>query len=117
MSTMQISVFPLNMERSLGIGDFVMSLILLSKEMGLNCKVTTTGTIIEGNKEALLEILDELDSTSLFSKRAEKVSIVIRLDESFDKSLTQTELEFINGEITKVDATILSVRRLSDFVS
>lgn len=106
MSTMKISVFPFNAERTLGIGDFVMSFILLSKERGVKCKPTSSGAIIEGDKQTLLEILDELDNASLFSKRAEKVAITIKFDEGFDKSLSYTEIEFLNGEITKVDATV-----------
>jgi Uncharacterized conserved protein len=103
---MQISIYPLYLERSLGIGDFVMSFMLMSKGKGLKCRPMPAGAIIEGDKETLLEILEELGGTSLFSARAEKVSIIIRLDESFDKSLTQAEIEFLNGEISKVDATI-----------
>ncbi|HWP92551.1 MAG TPA: thiamine-binding protein [Thermodesulfobacteriota bacterium] len=97
MSTMQIAVFPWDMERSLGLGDFIMSFILLSKERGVKCSPTSTGAIIEGDREILLEILDELNNTS-FSKVARKVAITVNFDENAEKSLLQTKDRFLDED-------------------
>ena len=97
MSTMQIAVFPWDMERSLGLGDFIMSFLLLSKERGVKCSPTSTGAIIEGDREILLEILDELNNTS-FSKVARKVAITVNFDENAEKSLLQTKDRFLDEE-------------------
>ena len=97
MSTMQIAVFPWDMERSLGLGDFIMSFLLLSKERGVKCSPTLTGAIIEGDREILLEILDELNNTS-FSKVARKVAITVNFDENAEKSLLQTKDRFLDEE-------------------
>ncbi len=97
MSTMQIAVFPWDMERSLGLGDFIMAFLLISKERGIRCSPTPTGAIIEGDREILLEILDELNNTS-FSKVARKVAITAKFDESAKKSLLQTKDPFLDEE-------------------
>jgi uncharacterized protein YqgV (UPF0045/DUF77 family) len=94
---MQIAVFPWDMERSLGLGDFIMSFLLLSKERGVRCSPTSTGAIIEGDREILLEILDELNNTS-FSKVARKVAITVNFDENAEKSLLQTKERFLDEE-------------------
>jgi uncharacterized protein YqgV (UPF0045/DUF77 family) len=97
MSTMQIAVFPWDMERSLGLGDFIMSFLLLSKERGVKCSPTSTGAIIEGDREILLEILDELNNTS-FSKVARKVAITVNFDENAEKSIHLTKDQFLDEE-------------------
>ena len=97
MSTMQIAVFPWDMERSLGLGDFIMSFLLLSKERGVKCSPTSTGAIIEGDREILLEILDEINNTS-FSKVARKVAITVNFDENAEKSIHLTKDQFLDEE-------------------
>jgi len=94
---MQIAVFPWDMERSLGLGDFIMSFLLLSKERGVKCSPTSTGAIIEGDREILLEILDELNNTS-FSKVARKVAITVNFDENAEKSIHLTKDQFLDEE-------------------
>lgn len=95
MSTMQIAVFPLDTERTLGIGDFMMSFMLLSMERNVKCKLTSTGAIIKADKEILLDILEELDSAS-FRKVAKKVAITINFDEGRTK--TQKQIGLSEGE-------------------
>lgn len=49
MSVMNVAVFHLDVEMSLGIGGFVLSLVILSKEKRVSCKPTASGAIIGGN--------------------------------------------------------------------
>ncbi|MBI2486467.1 MAG: hypothetical protein HYW01_05830 [Deltaproteobacteria bacterium] len=82
------------------MGDLMASFILLSKEKGVKCKLTfPTEAIIEGDKKTLLEILDELDSTS-FSTADNKLAISVEFDGSDDKPFTQ-EGEFLTPEIVE----------------
>ena len=114
---MKVAVFPLDVERSLGIGGFVMSLILLSKEKRVSCKPTPSGAIIEGNKETLLEILDEIDNSS-FSTLAKRAVISVEFDGSCDNTLTKTQIDFLKGEPEKgsLEKTGTDKKALHDMV-
>ncbi len=58
-------------------GDFMTYFILLSKQKGVKCQFTSpTAGIIEGDKETLLEVLNEIDNTS-FSTVVKKVAITV----------------------------------------
>jgi uncharacterized protein YqgV (UPF0045/DUF77 family) len=78
MSTMKIVFFPLD----IGIRDmdeFMKSFVLLSKEKGVQCQLTSpNGAMIKGDKEALLEILDKADYDS-FGRVANKISVTIEV--------------------------------------
>ena len=100
MSTMKIAVFTMDAERSLGIGDFMMSFLLVSKEKGVECRPTSTGAIIEGDNETLLEILDHINNTS-FSTIGNRVAISMDFDESADKSLIHSEIKLPSEVIVK----------------
>ncbi len=76
MPVIDIAIFPLDTERRPIMGDFVTYFMLLSKQKGIKCHLTSpTRAVIEGNKETLLEILDEFDNNS-FSTVAKKVAFI-----------------------------------------
>jgi uncharacterized protein YqgV (UPF0045/DUF77 family) len=97
MSTMHIAVFPWDMERSLGLGDFIMSFLLISKEKGAKCSPTSTGAIVEADKETLLRILDELNNIS-FGRIARKVAITVKFDDNGNKRVLRAEDRVLNWE-------------------
>lgn len=114
MSLMKIAVFPMDAERTLGIGDFVMTFLLLSKQKGAECKPTSSGAVIEGDNETLLEILDQINSTS-FGAIANRVAISMEFNESTDKPLTQSEIRLPNEVIVKgANAKVLRQKTESD---
>lgn len=99
MPKMKIA-FPTPNRRNPDMGDLIASFILLSKEKGVKCKLTLpTEAIIEGDKETLLEILDELESTST-STADNKFAISVEFDGSDDKSFTK-EGEILTPEIVE----------------
>ncbi|HEX3034630.1 MAG TPA: hypothetical protein VHT73_05770, partial [Thermodesulfobacteriota bacterium] len=55
--------------------------------------------IVEGNKEVLLEILHELDHISFNTGADKKISISLKIDEDWDKLLTQAEINSLNRDI------------------
>jgi len=87
MAILKIKLSQLDMKEANGMGEFVTSLILLSNERGIKCRLTSSGLITEGDKETLLEILDELDNTSL-RKVVSRVSITMKFEESPHRFLT-----------------------------
>ncbi|MGH7793079.1 MAG: thiamine-binding protein [Thermodesulfobacteriota bacterium] len=95
MSLMKIAVFPMDAERTLGIGDFLMTFLLLSREKGVECRPTSSGAVIEGDNETLLEILDRINSTS-FGALGNRVAISMEFNESRDGSPTQSEIRLPN---------------------
>jgi uncharacterized protein YqgV (UPF0045/DUF77 family) len=100
MSVMNVAVFPLDVEMSLGIGGFVLSLVLLSEEKRVSCKPTPSRAIFEKNKGTLLEILDEIDNSS-FSTLTERALISVEFDGSREKALTRTQIDFLGAEPEK----------------
>ena len=100
MPKMKIVFPPLNNGRNPDMGLLIASFILLSKEKGVKCKLTLpTEAIIEGDKETLLEILDELESTST-STADNKFAISVEFDGSDDKHFTQ-EGELLTPELVE----------------
>ncbi len=90
MAILKINLSQLDMldiKEANSMGEFVTSLLLLSNERGIKCRLTSSGLITEGDKETLIEILDELDNTSL-RKVVSRVSITMKFDESPHRFLT-----------------------------
>lgn len=76
MPVMEIAIFPWGTKGRPVMGDFVTYFILLSKQKGVKCQLTSpTRAIIEGDKETLLEILDGFDNNS-FSTVAKRVAFI-----------------------------------------
>ncbi len=97
MSTMRIAVFPMDSERTLGIGDFIMSFIILSREKGAECRPTSSGAVIDGDNKTLLEILDLINATS-FGALANRVAISMEFDERSGEAPAQSEFK-LPGEL------------------
>ena len=92
MPVMEIAVFPLEKESRPSIDDFVNSCIRIAGEKGAKCKLTPTGAKIEGDKNALLEILYELDSASFNFDVRKKVVVTLRVNENNGNILTRAEI-------------------------
>jgi uncharacterized protein YqgV (UPF0045/DUF77 family) len=96
MPVMEISFS--NLEEGVrGGNDFVTSCILLAKQRGVKCELKPTRIIVEGDKEVLLEILQELDHISFNTGADKKISISLKIDEGQDKPLAQAEISSLNG--------------------
>ena len=90
MSKMKITFPPPDIGKP-DFGDFITSFILLSKQKGVKCElIFPTEAIIEGNRETLLEILDELDNKH-FGNIDKNVGISVEFDESDYKTFTRME--------------------------
>jgi len=100
MSTMRIAVFPMDSERTLGIGDFIMSFMILSKEKGVECRPTSSGAIIDGDNETLLEILDQINATS-FGALANRVAISMEFDEDINEASSQSQFRLPGQLVVK----------------
>lgn len=97
MPKMKIA-FPAPNRKDPDTGDLMPSFILLSKENGVKCQLAFPAEdIIEGDKETLLEILDELDNTSI-STADNKFAMSVEFDGSYDKPFIQ-EGELLTPEI------------------
>lgn len=85
MPRLEISILPID-----GIADFstsslVSSLIILSKEKGSLCRITSTGTIIDCDRDTMLQILKELDGFR-FDILAKKFTISVDFrDRHYDR--------------------------------
>ncbi|HSE83361.1 MAG TPA: hypothetical protein VLB01_02290 [Thermodesulfobacteriota bacterium] len=76
MPMMKIVVSHLDREIP-GMDDFITSFVLLSKEKGVKCQLTSpNGAMVEADKGTLLEILDKVDS-DLLSAVANKMKITV----------------------------------------
>ena len=76
MPMMKIVVFHLDVEIP-DMGDFMTCFVLLSKEKGVKCQLTSpNGAMVEGDKRTLLEILDKVDS-DLLNAVANKMKITV----------------------------------------
>lgn len=98
MPVMEISFSDLE-KGARGSNDFVASCILLAKQWGVKCELKPTKVIVEGDKEVLLEILQELDHISFNAGADKKISISLKIDEGRDKLLTQAEINPLNRDI------------------
>jgi uncharacterized protein YqgV (UPF0045/DUF77 family) len=90
MAILKINLSQLDMldiKEANSMGEFVTSLLLLSNERGIKCRLTSSELITEGDKETLLEILHEFDNTSL-KKVVNRISLTMKFDESPLGSLT-----------------------------
>ena len=81
MSKMRVTISPSDKESRAAKG-LISTLILLSKERGVNCQLASpTEATIEGDEGTLLEILDQIDSSRSIR---EKMGVAIATE--FEKS-------------------------------
>ena len=113
MPRLEIRILPID-----GIADFstsslISSLIILSKEKGSICKITSTGAIIDSDRETILRILKELDG-SRFDTLAKKFMISVDFrdrqfdrnssDGKIDEDIFATDEDIMSREITSISA-------------
>jgi uncharacterized protein YqgV (UPF0045/DUF77 family) len=81
---LEISILPIDGIHDFAKSSLVSSLIILSKEKGSICKITSTGAIVDCDRDSLLRILKELDG-SRFDALAKKFTISVDFgDRNFD---------------------------------
>ncbi|MFI5323566.1 MAG: hypothetical protein ACHQ6U_08570 [Thermodesulfobacteriota bacterium] len=76
MSALKITIYPVDFETPFCLGDCVMSIALLSKEMGLGCELNSSGAVIEGDSLSLREFIRQLGNDAL-GKLADKVVMIV----------------------------------------
>ncbi|HEX3033733.1 MAG TPA: hypothetical protein VHT73_01200 [Thermodesulfobacteriota bacterium] len=79
--------------------EFMTSFVLLSKEKGVKCQLTSpNGAMIKGDKDALLEILDKADFAS-FGIAANKISVTMEFEEKIKvKNIFPAEIDVPDRE-------------------
>jgi len=61
MPTLEVKITPFDLDIKVEMAIFIPAIIMLAKERGVKCRVTSTGAIVQGNKDTLLEILTNID--------------------------------------------------------
>jgi uncharacterized protein (TIGR00106 family) len=89
MAIMEISVVPVG-TRSPSVSQFVAECVKIVAQQGLEYEVTSMGTEVEGEVEALLSVAAQMHRVP-FSKGAQRVVTTIKIDERRDKDLKITE--------------------------
>jgi len=82
MSRIEITIFPKDGDGISGIGAFGDYCLNVSRVRGTECRLKENGAIIEGDTATLLEILHELDNSSLMFGTKKRVVVTLRIDES-----------------------------------
>ena len=86
MAVVEISCTPLG-EGSGGVSKYVAGCLRLVKESGLGYQLTPMGTIIEGDIDAIFELLRKMHE-SPFDAGVQRVSTLIKIDDRRDREHT-----------------------------
>jgi uncharacterized protein (TIGR00106 family) len=89
MAIMEISVVPVG-TRSPSVSQFVAECVKKVAQQGLQYEVTSMGTEVEGEVEALLSVAAQMHRAP-FSKGAQRVVTTTKIDDRRDKELKVTE--------------------------
>ena len=89
MAIMEISVVPVGTE-SPSVSPFIAECVKIVAQQRLQYEVTSMGTEVEGEIEALLSVAAQMHRAP-FSKGAQRVVTTIKIDERRDKELKMTE--------------------------
>jgi hypothetical protein len=101
MPKMKIAFLPTNNGRNPDMDSLIASFLILSTENGVKCRLTFPAeAIIEGDKETLLEILDEFDNTSISTAENKYRISSIEFDRNNDRSFIH-EGEFLTPELAE----------------
>ena len=93
MARLEISILPINGIVGFSTSSLVSSLFILSKEKGGVCKITSTGEIVECDRDTLLRILKQLDGSQL-DTLAKKFTVNVDFtDGSFDRISRDGKIE------------------------
>lgn len=89
MAIMEISVVPVGTQ-SPSVSPFIAECVKIVAQQGLQYEVTSMGTEVEGEVEALLSVAAQMHRAP-FSKGAQRVVTMIKIDERRDRELKMTE--------------------------
>jgi uncharacterized protein (TIGR00106 family) len=89
MAIMEISVVPVGTDNP-SVSSFVAECIKIVEQHGLQYEVSSMGTEVEGELDALLNVAAQMHRAP-FAKGAQRVVTTIKIDERRDKTLTITE--------------------------
>jgi uncharacterized protein YqgV (UPF0045/DUF77 family) len=76
MNALKITLYPVDFETPFSLGDCVMSIALLSKEMGLALEHKSSGAVIEGDSLSLRKFIRQLKNDAL-GKIADRVVMIV----------------------------------------
>jgi uncharacterized protein YqgV (UPF0045/DUF77 family) len=75
MSTLKITLYPVDFETPFSLNDCVMSIAILAEETGLDYKLNSSGASVEGDKPDLLHFLKRLKNETFAGLRDKVVMI------------------------------------------
>jgi uncharacterized protein YqgV (UPF0045/DUF77 family) len=76
MSTLKITLYPVDFETPFSLNDCVMSIAILAEETGLGYELNSSGAAVEGDKSDLLLFLKRLKNET-FTRLADKVVMIV----------------------------------------
>ena len=76
MRCLKITLYPIDFDAPFSLSDCVMSIAILSEEMGLGYRLNPSGATVEGKKSELLIFLRHLRNET-FGKLADKVVMIV----------------------------------------
>ncbi|GEM_PF-2115830 len=80
MSTLKITLYPVDFESPFSLGDCVMSIAILAEETGLEYRLNSSGASVEGSKSDLLTFLKRLKNET-FGSLTDKVVMIVSFPE------------------------------------
>ncbi len=91
MICLKITLYPVDFDTPFSLNDCVMSIAILSEEMGLRYRLNPSGATVEGKKSELLIFLRHLKNET-FGKLSDKVVMIVSFPDE-DKSSRRTHGE------------------------
>ncbi|MEW6143420.1 MAG: hypothetical protein AB1598_00210 [Thermodesulfobacteriota bacterium] len=76
MSTLKITLYPVDFETPFSLNDCVMSIAILAEETGLDYRLNSSGAAVEGNESDLLQFLKRLKNET-FAGLTDKVVMIV----------------------------------------
>jgi uncharacterized protein YqgV (UPF0045/DUF77 family) len=76
MSTLKITLYPVDFETPFSLNDCVMSIAILAEQTGLEYRLNSSGAAVEGNKPDLLIFLKRLKNET-FGRLTDKVVMIV----------------------------------------
>jgi hypothetical protein len=105
MSALKITIYPVDFEAPFCLGDCVMSIALLSREMGLSCELNSSGAAIEGNGLSLREFIGHLKNDAL-GKLADKVVMIVNFADECEPNEYIPEADHIKAALLRRNSSL-----------
>ena len=103
MAIVEVAVIPIG-TKTPSVSKYVAKALKVLERSNVKYEVTSTGTIIEGDLEKVLNLAKEMHE-SVFNEEVSRVVTVIRIDDRRDKPLTiEGKLKSVEEKLGKVPA-------------